>query len=97
MEAAGIPAPRSPKLLLGLPLAALAILVGALLGFAVMLGGSSGCAGVEPVGGLGAQVPRRLVSIYMGAAERYHLGAHGPSVLAAINFVETGFGTDVAT
>jgi hypothetical protein len=97
MEAAGIPAPRSPKLLLGLPLAALAILVGALLGLAVMLGGSSGCAGGEAVGGLGAQVPRRLVPLYIGAAERYHLGARGPSVLAAINFVETSFGTDVAT
>ena len=98
MEAAATSSPPSPKLLLGLPLAVLAVLVGALLGLAVMLGGSPGCGtGGEGVGGLGGGVPRRLVPLYVGAAERYHLGARGPSVLAAINFVETDFGTDVAT
>jgi hypothetical protein len=98
MEAAATPAPSSPKLLLGLPLAALAILIGSLLGFAVMLGGTPGCSGGgEAVGGLGPGVPQRLAPLYIEAAERYHLGVHGPSVLAAINFVETDFGTDVAT
>jgi hypothetical protein len=97
MEAAATPAPRSPKLLLGLPLAALAILIGSLLGLAVVLGGVPGCSGGEAVGGLSRAVPRRLAPIYVGAAARYHLGTRGPSVLAAINFVETDFGTDVAT
>jgi hypothetical protein len=98
MEAAATSAARSPKLLLGLPLAALAILIGSLLGFAVVLGGTPGCTGGgEAVGGLGRGVPQRLAPIYMGAAQRYHLGARGPSVLAAINFVETDFGKNVAT
>ena len=48
-------------------------------------------------GRLGTGVPRRLVPIYMEAAERYRLGVQGPSVLAAINWVETGFGTDLGT
>ena len=97
MEAASTPAPRTPKLLLGLPLAALALFVGSLLGLAVLLGGTPGCGGGEAVGSLGAKVPRRLVPIYMDAAERYRLGARGPSILAAINWVETGFGTDLGT
>jgi len=88
---------RTPKLMLGLPLAALALLIGSLIGLAVMLGGTPGCGGGEPVRGLSAQVPKRLVPMYMGAAQRYHLGVRGPSVLAAINFVETNFGTNVAT
>jgi hypothetical protein len=94
MEAAA-PTTRSPKLLLGLPLAAVAIIVGTLLGAAVMLGGTSSCGGGQAPAGLDAKVPRRLVPIYIDAAERYHLGAQGPSVLAAINWVETGFGTDL--
>jgi hypothetical protein len=63
-----------------------------------MLGGSPGCVGGgEAVGGLAPGVPRRLAPLYVGAAQRYHLGVRGPSVLAAINFVETDFGTNVAT
>jgi hypothetical protein len=98
MEAAATSAARPPKILLGLPLAALAIVIGALLGFAVILGGTPGCiGGGEAVGGLSRGVPQRLVPLYIGAAQRYQLGARGPSVLAAINFVETDFGTNVAT
>jgi hypothetical protein len=91
-------AARPSRLIIGLPLGALAVMVGALLGLAVMLGGTPGCGGGgEAVGGLSAKVPARLAPIYMGAAERYHLGERGPSVLAAINFVETSFGTNMAT
>jgi Transglycosylase SLT domain len=98
MEAAATPSARPSKVLLGAPLAALALLVGSLLGLAVVIGGAPGCAGSgAAVGGLGHQVPRRLVPLYVGAAERYELGPRGPSVLAAINFVETDFGTNVAT
>jgi Transglycosylase SLT domain len=97
MEAAATSSARSPKLLLGAPVAALALLVGSLLGLAVVLGGAPGCGSGEVVGGLGHQVPPRLVPLYIGAAERYELGPRGTSVLAAINFVETDFGTNVAT
>lgn len=98
MEAAATSsAARTPTLLLGLPLAALALLIGSLIGLAVMLGGTPGCSGGEPVEGLSRQVPKRLAPMYVGAAQSYHLGVRGPSVLAAINFVETSFGTNVAT
>lgn len=98
MEAGAQSAPPVPKLLLGLPVAALAIIVGALLGAAVMLGGSTSCGGgSEAVGSLGAQVPKKLVPIYEDAAAHYRLGQRGPSILAAINWVETGFGTNLGT
>ena len=38
-----------------------------------------------------------LLDYYVAAAARYHLGAGGYAYLAAINFVETKFGTDMAT
>ena len=90
------PTATGPKLLLGLPVVALGLLVGSLLGIAVLLGGAPGC-GAEPLGTLDARVPRRLVPIYTDAAARYHLGPRGPAILAAINWVETGFGTDLGT
>jgi Transglycosylase SLT domain len=88
-------AARSPKLLIGLSLAALTVFIGSLLGLAVILGGTSGCRAGQPVAGLDAKVPQRLVPIYVDAAQRYRLGARGPAILAAINWVETGFGTDL--
>jgi hypothetical protein len=42
-------------------------------------------------------VPRRLIPLYVGAAERYSLGPRGPGILAAINFVETDFGQNMGT
>ena len=48
---------------------------------------SLGAAG--PVGG----VPAADVPIFEGAAARFGLGARGPSILAAINYVESTFGT----
>ena len=42
-----------------------------------------------PVG----DVPAQDVAIFQGAAGRYGLGARGPSILAAINDVESTFGT----
>jgi hypothetical protein len=95
MEAATTPAPKASRFLPGLIAAALAIFVGSLIGLAVMVGGSPGCGGGEVIGGLSAKVPRRLVPIYTQASVRYHLGGHGPSILAAINWVETGFGTNL--
>ena len=51
----------------------------------------SGASG--PVGG----VPQQLIPLYQGASARYGLGARGPSILAAINYVETDFGQDLST
>lgn len=41
-----------------------------------------------------AEIPARLVPIYQHASARYRLGERGPSVLAAINKIETGFGAN---
>ena len=95
MEAGTLPAPRMPKLLLGLPLGLLAALVAALLAITVMFGASPGCGGGEATGTLSSKVPKRLVPIYEQAASKYELGKQGPSILAAINWVETGFGTNL--
>jgi cell wall-associated NlpC family hydrolase len=40
-------------------------------------------------------VPPVLIPIYQRAAAKYGLGPQGPAVLAAINEVETGFGTNM--
>jgi hypothetical protein len=40
-------------------------------------------------------IPAKLVPIYQHAAARYELGPRGPSILAAINWEETGFGSNV--
>ncbi|HEY7255233.1 MAG TPA: lytic murein transglycosylase [Solirubrobacterales bacterium] len=42
-----------------------------------------------------AGVPSTLIPIYQRAAATYGLGPQGPSVLAAINLVETAFGTNL--
>jgi Transglycosylase SLT domain len=48
-----------------------------------------GLGAAGPVGG----VPAADVPLFEGAAARFGLGARGPSVLAAINYVESTFGT----
>jgi membrane-bound lytic murein transglycosylase B len=40
-------------------------------------------------------VPPVLIPIYQQAADKYGLGPQGPAVLAGINAVETGFGTNM--
>jgi hypothetical protein len=95
VEAGSLPAPRTPKLLLGLPLGLLAALIGVLLAVAVMFGASPSCGGGEAVGALSSKVPKRLLPIYEQAAAKYGLGEEGPSILAGINWVETGFGTNL--
>ena len=39
-------------------------------------------------------VPAFLIPIYQSASQEYGLGAAGPSILAAINEIETGFGVN---
>ena len=43
---------------------------------------------------LNSQVPSKLAPLYGAAATRFNLGARGPSILAAINSVESGFGAN---
>jgi transglycosylase-like protein with SLT domain len=98
MVEAGTMPSRGPALLFGVPVALLVGLVAIVISIALAFSGSSGCGtSGEAVGSLSGQVPAKLVPLYEGAATRYHLGERGPAVLAAINFVETDFGTDVAT
>jgi hypothetical protein len=85
------------RLLIGAALGSLAIFIGSLVGFALVMGAAQGCGGGRPLDGLAPAVPKKLVPLYDGAARRFHLGPKGPAVLAAINFRETSFGTDVAT
>jgi membrane-bound lytic murein transglycosylase B len=40
-------------------------------------------------------VPPQLIPIYQQASSQYALGSQGPAVLAGINAVETGFGTNL--
>jgi hypothetical protein len=98
MEAGSLPGPRTPKLILGLPLGALAALIGAVLSLALIAGSGASCGGgAEAVGGLGPKVPQRLVPIYERAAATFGLGEKGPPILAAINWVETSFGQNMGT
>jgi hypothetical protein len=85
----------SPWLIVAIPASLIAALIGFLLAFAVVAGGVSGCGESKAVGALGSEVPKRLVPIYAEAAATYGLGEKGPSVLAAINFVETDFGANM--
>jgi transglycosylase-like protein with SLT domain len=80
---------------------ALALLPGALLVLLVICAISvalvfapagGGCEGEAPTNLKG--VPARLAPIYQRAALKYELGPQGPSILAAINKIETGFGVN---
>jgi Transglycosylase SLT domain len=89
---------RSAGLILAAPVVAVVGLIALVMAVAALGGAETrGCEGSETVGALSSEVPSKLVPLYENAAARFHLGARGPSVLAAINFVETDFGTDVAT
>jgi hypothetical protein len=87
-----IPAPSSR--LLAIPLAAFTLLIGGVLSVAVIFGATTPGCGGEAVGSLNSKVPPRLAPLYGAAATRFHLGARGPSILAAINSVESGFGAN---
>lgn len=93
--------PRSgptPLLVLASPLLALVALIGFVIAIAFLGGPSSAdCGGAASVGALDSQVPRELVPFYQQASAKYKLGGRGPAILAAINFVETSFGENVAT
>ncbi len=87
--------PLAPRLLFGLPFLLFAGLIGIVLSLALVAGSAPGCGGSAVSGRLSEKVPRRLVPIYFKAAAEYELGRRGPSILAAINWVETGFGANL--
>jgi hypothetical protein len=89
---------RSAGLILAAPVGAMVALIALVMAVAALGGSQSeACGEPEEVGALSSEVPGKLLPLYENAAAKFHLGGRGPSVLAAINFVETSFGTDVAT
>lgn len=83
------------------PLAALLVLIVGVVGLAAGFGaaGSGGCATAATGGAPGGEVngvPSKLLPIYQEASAKYRLGPKGPSILAAINWNESGFGTNMA-
>jgi hypothetical protein len=70
--------------------------VALLLGVLVLAGSGSQtlCGGPRPSVSASGEPP--LASYYLGAAKRYRLGTDGYAYLAAINKIETAFGTDMA-
>lgn len=80
--------------LIAVPVAALLALVGGAVFIAIAFGGTATGCGAEPTGTVKG-VPAKLVPIYQGASAKYQLGAKGPAILAAINFIETGFGANL--
>ena len=77
-------------------LASLLALFAFLALFGVVLGGQASGQTVScGISGQGrSEVPARLMPIYQSASARYRLGERGVSVLAAINKIETGFGSN---
>ena len=79
--------------LVALALTILLPLLAVMLVFLAAAGESAAQCGIPlgaagPVGG----VPAADIPIFQGAAARFALGARGPSILAAINYVESTFG-----
>ncbi|HWB68906.1 MAG TPA: lytic transglycosylase domain-containing protein [Solirubrobacterales bacterium] len=90
VTAAGLPA-----MIVALVLAVVLALVGGMATIA-SVSGATNC-NSEGVTGTVKGVPRKLIPIYQRASVKYKLGPRGPAILAGINFVETSFGTNVAT
>lgn len=86
---------RVPSVLLLAPPAALVLLVLGAACLAVAFDSGGGCSSAAPTGGEAKGVPAQLIPIYQRAAAAYQLGPKGPAVLAGINSIETGFGTNL--
>ena len=94
MGEAGASASRLGAAVIAIPIALLAALIGAVACLALIFGGSAGACAGGSVGALKG-APERLAPIYQRAAAKYRLGPKGPSILAAINKIESGFGTNM--
>jgi hypothetical protein len=81
---------------IALPLAALGLLCLVIIGLAGSLEAQAAGACQTPIaagaGGPIGGVPPGLIDLFQGAAARFSLGDQGPSILAAINYVESDFG-----
>jgi hypothetical protein len=62
---------------------------------ALAFGGAGGCGATSVATGHVRGVPAKLIPIYQQAAAKYRLGPKGPAILAAINWEETAFGTNL--
>jgi hypothetical protein len=81
--------------LLAIPLGAFTLLIAGVISIAIVFGSTPRDCGGEAVGSLDTkQLPARLIPLYTGAAQRFHLGSRGPAILAAINSVESDFGAN---
>jgi hypothetical protein len=93
MEATPAPS-RASWLLLGIPLVLLFGLIAIVISVAALGAGPPGCGASEAIP-LSSKVPKELIPIYDEAAAEFKLGPKGPAMLAAINFNETSFGTNM--
>ncbi len=84
------------KLAIGVAAASLAaVLLFTVVGAVAAPGGSARPSGGCVVEARGAGPPSKLAPIYAAAAARYRLGSRGAGILAAINEIETAFGTNL--
>jgi len=83
------------SVLIAVPLVALLALIGGAICIALAFGGAGGCGAAAGASRDVHGIPSNLIPIYQQAAARYRLGPEGPAVLAAINWEETGFGTNL--
>lgn len=81
--------------LVAVPVAALLVLIGGAVCIALAFGGASGCGAAHDTLASVEGVPASLVPVYCRAAAKYRLGPKGSAILAAINWEETGFGTNL--
>jgi len=86
---------RLVTVLIGIPVAALLVLIGSAVCIALAFGGTQSCGGGSEATGTLKGVPAKLVPIFQQAAVKYRLGPKGPAMLASINFNETSFGTNM--
>jgi hypothetical protein len=86
---------RLSTLLLALAAGILLVPVCAAVCIALAFGGSGGCGSASASTTSVKGVPAKLVPIYQEAAAKFRLGPKGSAILAAINWEETGFGTNL--
>jgi hypothetical protein len=81
--------------LIAVPVVALLTLIGGAIFIALAFSAAGGCGATAGAPGNVKGVPSNLIPIYQKAAARYGLGPEGPAILAAVNWEETGFGTNL--